>query len=129
MKFRFTVVAGTVMSLLFAAVTLVAHHSNAAQFDSTKRQTITGEITKVEWTNPHAFIHVSVKDASGKVITWQLEGFPPLTLLRTGWSQKDLKQGDKISVEGCIARDGSSIMLAREVTLVDGRKLYWGPAA
>lgn len=129
MKSRFAIVAGTVMSLLFAAVTLVAHHSNAAQFDSTKRQTIKGEVSKVEWTNPHAYIFVNVKDASGKVTTWELEGFPPNTLLRTGWSQKDLKQGDVISVEGAMARDGSSIMLAREVTLVDGRKLYWGPAA
>jgi hydrogenase maturation factor len=107
----------------------MAHHSNAAQFDSTKRQTIKGEITKVEWTNPHAYIHVAVKDAAGKVTNWQLEGFPPNTLLRTGWSQKDLKQGDVITVEGALARDGSAIMLAREVILVDGRKLYWGPAA
>ena len=129
MKLRFAVTAGTLMTLLFAAVTLVAHHSNAAQFDSTKRQTIKGEVSKVEWTNPHAYIFVTVKDASGKVTTWELEGFPPNTLLRTGWSQKDLKQGDVISVEGAMARDGSSIMLAREVTLVDGRKLYWGPAA
>jgi hypothetical protein len=128
MKYR-VVIAATLTALLFAAVTAVAHHSNAAQFDSTKRQTIKGEITKVEWTNPHAYIHVAVKDATGKVTTWQLEGFPPNTLLRTGWSQKDLKQGDVITVEGAMARDGSAIMLAREVILVDGRKLYWGPAA
>jgi len=129
MKSRFVVAAGIVATLFFAAVTLVAHHSNAAQFDSTKRLTIKGEVTKVEWTNPHAWIHMSVKDAQGKAVEWQLEGFPPNTLLRTGWSQKDLKQGDVISVEGATARDGSSIMLAREVTLADGRKLYWGPAS
>jgi hypothetical protein len=86
-----------------------------------------GEVTKIEWTNPHAYIYVSVKDAAGKAVTWSLEGFPPNTLLRTGWAQKDLKQGDVISFEGCVARDGSSIMLAREITLADGRKLYWGP--
>jgi len=126
MKSRF-VAAGTVLILLFAAATLVAHHSNAAQFDSTKRVTLKGEVTKVEWTNPHAYIYISVKDAAGKVVTYSLEGFPPNTLLRTGWSQKDLKQGDTISVEGCVARDGSPILLAREVTLADGQKKWWGP--
>ena len=127
MKSRF-VAAGTVLILLFAAATLVAHHSNAAQFDSTKRVTLKGEVTKVEWTNPHAYIYINVKDAAGKVVTYSLEGFPPNTLLRTGWSQKDLKQGDMITVEGCVARDGSPILLAREVTLADGMtKKWWGP--
>src|SRR6187549_399203 len=101
MKSRF--VAGTVLILLFTAATLFAHHSNAAQFDSTKRITLKGEVTKVEWTNPHAFIYVNVKDASGKLTVWSLEGFPPNTLLRTGWSQKDLKQGDEITFEACVA--------------------------
>jgi len=127
MKSKF-VAAGTAMILLFAAVTLVAHHSNAAQFDATKRVTIKGEVTKVEWTNPHAYIYVDVKDAAGKVVNYSLEGFPPNTLLRTGWSQKDLKQGDIISVEGCVSRDGSPNLLAREVTLADGvTKKWWGP--
>jgi len=126
MKSRF--VAGTVLILLFTAATLVAHHSNAAQFDSTKRITLKGEVTKVEWTNPHAYIYIAVKDTTGKVTTYSLEGFPPNTLLRTGWSQKDLKQGDMITVEGCVARDGSPILLAREVTLSDGMtKKWWGP--
>ena len=128
MKSRFVIAVGTVVILMtLLAATLAAHHSNAAQFDSTKRQTVKGEVTKVEWTNPHAYIYINVKDASGKVVNWSMEGFPPNTLLRTGWSQKDLKQGDVVSIEGCVARDGSSIMLAREVTLADGRKLYWGP--
>jgi len=113
--------------LLFATITLVAHHSNAAQFDAAKRITLKGEITKIEWTNPHAYVYVNVKDDAGKVVTWSLEGFPPNTLLRTGWSQKDMKQGDVISFEGCTARDGSSIMLAREITLSNGQKKYWGP--
>ena len=126
MKSRF-VVPGTALILLLAAATLVAHHSNAAQFDSTKRITLKGEVTKVEWTNPHAYIYINVKDEAGKVVNYSLEGFPPNTLLRTGWSQKDLKQGDTISVEGCVSRDGSPILLAREVTLADGQKKWWGP--
>jgi uncharacterized protein DUF6152 len=120
------VAAGVLATLLFA-VTLVAHHSNAAQFDSTKRVTMKGEVTKIEWTNPHAYIYVNVRDAAGKVVNYSLEGFPPNTLLRTGWSQKDLKQGDMISFEGCVSRDGSPNLLAREITLADGAKKWWGP--
>ena len=115
------------VALCLAVAPIWAHHSNAAQFDSANRTSLKGEITKIEWTNPHAYIFVGVKDAAGKVVTWGLEGFPPNTLLRTGWSQKDIKQGDTISFEGCVARNGDPIMLAREITLPDGRKLYWGP--
>ena len=125
MKSRFFAVIA--LAFLLFAVTVSAHHSNAAQFDSTKRVTMKGEVTKVEWTNPHAYIYVNVRDAAGKVTNYSLEGFPPNTLLRTGWSQKDLKQGDMITFEGCVARDGSPILLAREITLVDGQKKWWGP--
>jgi len=127
MKSNIRICAAVAALLLLAAITLVAHHSNAAQFDATKRVTLKGEVSKIEWTNPHAYIYVNVKDDSGKVVSWSLEGFPPNTLLRTGWSQKDLKQGDMITFEGCTARDGSSIMLAREITLSSGQKKYWGP--
>ena len=129
MKSRLSIAAAIGVTLMFAAVTLVAHHSNAAQFDATKRVTMKGEVAKVEWTNPHAYIYVNVKDAaSGKVTTYSLEGFPPNTLLRTGWLQKDLKQGDTITFEGCVARDGSPILFAREITLADGvTKKWWGP--
>ena len=127
MKHQLRVVTGIVILVLIAAGTVVAHHSNAAQFDSTKRITIKGEVSKVEWTNPHAYFYVTVKDAGGKSVTWSLEGFPPNTLLRTGWKTSYLKAGDIVSVEGSVARDGSNLMLGREVTLADGQKLYWGP--
>ena len=116
------------LAFLLFAVTISAHHSNAAQFDATKRVTLKGEVTKVEWTNPHAYIYVNVRDAAGKVVNYSLEGYPPNTLLRTGWSQKDLKQGDMITFEGCVSRDGSPNLLAREITLADGMtKKWWGP--
>lgn len=128
MKQNLHMVAGLAVIFLFAAGTVtLAHHSNAAQFDSTKRITIKGEVTKVEWTNPHAYFYVMVKDNNGKTVTWSLEGFPPNTLLRTGWKTSYLKAGDVVTVEGSVARDGSNLMLGREVTLADGQKLYWGP--
>ena len=123
-----TLLAGLLTAAFTLAVApLWGHHSNAAQYDATKRTTLKGEITKVDWMNPHSYFYLSVKDAAGKVTTWSMEGFPPNTLLRTGWKTSFMKVGETISVEGALARDGSSLMLAREVTLSDGQKLYWGP--
>jgi hypothetical protein len=123
-----TLFAGLVVVGLAVAISPVwAHHSNAAQYDATKRATLRGEITKVDWMNPHSYFYLAVKDASGKVTNWSMEGFPPNTLLRTGWKTSYMKVGETISVEGALARDGSNLMLAREVTLPDGQKLYWGP--
>jgi hypothetical protein len=91
---------------------------------------LTGVVTKVEWTNPHSFFYLDVKDASGKVTNWKLEGFPPNVLYRTGW-KKDvtIKQGDEITVTGWHARDGGDWGHSREVTLKDGKKLFFGPPA
>ena|SRR5688572_15221667 len=113
--------------LAVLAPAMLAHHSNAAQYDATKRITISGAITKIEWTNPHAYLYLNVKDESGKMQQWSLEGFPPNTLLRTGWKTDMIKVGDILTVEGATARDGSPLLLAREITLSDGKKLYWGP--
>lgn len=87
-------------------------------------------MTKVEWTNPHSFFYLDVKDASGKITNWKLEGFPPNVLYRTGW-KKDvtIKQGDEITVTGWHARDGGDWGHSREVTFKDGKKLFFGPPA
>ena len=126
---RLKLVAGVLAlaSMYFWAPAVVAHHSNAAMYDADKRIVIKGEVTKVQWTNPHSYLYLDVKDASGKVVNWALEGFPPNTLLRTGWKTTMIKTGDMLSVEGATARDGSNHLLAREVTLPDSKKLYWGP--
>jgi hypothetical protein len=117
----------TVVGVFLAAAPTRAHHSNAAMYDAEKRIVIKGEVTKVQWTNPHSYLYLDVKDASGKVVNWALEGFPPNTLLRTGWKTSMIKTGDVLSVEGATARDGSNHLLAREITLPDAKKLYWGP--
>ena len=119
--------AMAVAGVWLAAAPILAHHSNAAMYDADKRIVIKGEVTRVQWTNPHSYLYLDVKDASGKVVNWALEGFPPNTLLRTGWKTSMIKTGDVLSVEGATARDGTNHLLAREITLPDAKKLYWGP--
>jgi hypothetical protein len=110
--------------------TASAHHSFGVAFDATKTVTLTGVITKVQWTNPHTHVYVDVKDASGQVVNWTLEGYPPNVLERTGW-KKDvtIKVGDTITFFGWRARDGSPFAHLREATLADGKKLFFGPPA
>ena len=112
------------------ATILLAHHSFGAEYDSTKPVTLTGVITKVEWTNPHSYFFLDVKDAKGNVANWKLEGYPPSVLSRTGW-KKDvtMKTGDTVTVFGWHARDGTNWAHSREVTFADGKKLFFGPPA
>jgi hypothetical protein len=127
MTFKWLAAGVAAAGMLLAAAPMDAHHSNAAMYDAEKRIVLKGEVTKVQWTNPHSYLYLDVKDASGKVVNWALEGFPPNTLLRTGWKTSMIKTGDVLSVEGAVARDGSNHLLAREITLADAQKLYWGP--
>jgi len=115
------------VSMLWAAAPVVAHHSFAAEFDIDQPITLRGTLTKLEWVNPHGWLYIDVMTPDGKVVNWSLEGFPPNTLLRTGWKTSMIKAGDVLKVEGALARDGSNHLLAREVTLPDSQKLYWGP--
>ena len=113
--------------VLFAAAAR-AHHSFGAEYDANKPLTLTGVITRVEWTNPHSHFYLDVKDAAGKVVNWKYEGYNPAVLLRVGWKKDGmLKAGDTITVFGWQARDGGNWAHAREITLADGRKLFFGP--
>jgi len=100
---------------------LLAHHSFAAEFDASKAVRITGTLTKIEWTNPHSYFYVEVKDESGAVVKWSCEAGSPGALSRRGFKRGDLKLGDAIVVDGYRAKDGSNHMDARRVTLADGR--------
>ena len=106
-----------------------AHHSFQAEFDANRPITLKGTVSKVDWRNPHSYIFLEVKDASGKVVTWQCEGFPPNMLLRQGWTRDTLKAGDAVSISGYRAKDGSNVINSREVTFPDGTKRYGGPPA
>jgi len=109
-------------------IDLQAHHSFGAEYDANKPITLTGVVTKVEWTNPHTHFYLDVTDEKGKVTNWKWEGYNLAVLYRIGW-KKDLtiKPGDKITVSGWRARDGGNWAHSREVTLADGKKLFFGP--
>jgi hypothetical protein len=113
--------------LLSAALPLRAHHSFAAHFDATKPVTLTGAVTKVEWTNPHVWFYVDVRDDSGASANWAMEMGSPNALLRTGWTRNSMKVGDVVTVDGFRSRDGSTSAAAAVIVLVrTGQKLFAG---
>jgi hypothetical protein len=116
-----------VVGMLSSSVPVRAHHAFAAEYDSKTVLTLTGTISKVEWTNPHVYVHIDVKDAGGKSVSWALEGYPPNTLKRTGFAKATLVQGDQITVTAYKAKDGSNTGAGREVTFKDGSKKFLGP--
>jgi hypothetical protein len=122
MKIRaLAVLAGAVAAA--SAMPVLAHHSFAAEFDSTKPVNLTGVVTKVEWMNPHTYFYIDVKDPeSGKVTNWACEMGSPNGLTRQGWTRNTLRVGMVVTMEGTRAKDGTPKANARNV-LVDGKKL------
>lgn len=110
--------------LLLSTVPSFAHHSFAAEYDSKKPIKVTGTVTKMEWMNPHARFYVDVKGADGKVTNWNFELGAIPVLLKAGWRKTSLKEGDQVTVEGLMAKDGTNIGNARAVTLADGRRIF-----
>jgi hypothetical protein len=123
-KNRFTAVAAA--GLLAVGVPLAAHHAFEAEFDAKKRVVLRGSVTKLEWINPHAWIHMDVKGADGKPVNWDIELGPPNALLKRGWSKTSVPFGTEIVVEGYQAKDGANRANGRDVTLPNGTKLFAG---
>jgi len=111
-------------SLVMAGWPVVAHHSETAEYDSTKPVKVTGTITKVEWLNPHVWFYVAAKDATGQVTTWGFSNAPPGALMRRGIMKDVLKIGAEVTVEGVRARDGSNNASGRRVIYADGTNAF-----
>jgi len=112
------------MALCVAGGSASAHHSFSGEFDVDKPIKLQGTVTKVEWINPHAWIHIDVKKPDGSVESWAIEGGTPNTLFRRGITRDSVKAGMVINVDGYLARDGSNKANGRDLTLADGRKLF-----
>jgi len=116
----------TALGLVFAASPLSAHHAFTAEFDAQQPITLHGTVTKVEWTNPHAWINLDVKGDDGQVVAWRVEAGAPNALLRRGFTKNYLPPGAEIVVQGFKAKDGSNRANGSNVTTPDGKKLFLG---
>jgi len=117
-----------IAAMLIAAAPIAAHHNFTAEYDATAMVTLKGVVSKVEWSNPHIHIYVDVKDESGKVTTWDMEGAPPNTLTRNGFTQNIVNVGDTVTITGYRARNNSTRASRGEVTTPDGKKHNFGGA-
>jgi len=121
-KAIFTLIAASVL----AVMPVYGHHPFQAEFDWKKPTTLHGSVTKIEWAQPHALVTADAKDDAGVTGTWTVEMGSPTALPRYGWTQSLMKVGEKVSIDGWIAKDGSKRLNAKSVTLSNGRELFAG---
>lgn len=119
-------VVAAAIALAAAPAVVQAHHAFAAEFDAKKPVHFKGTVTKVEWVNPHVWIHIDVKNPDGTRQSWAIEGGTPNVLFRRGFTKESLTNGTEVEVDGYQAKDGSHRANGRDLTLADGRKLFLG---
>ena len=124
------VVVGVGLLLVLAAARVQAHHAFAAEFDANKPVKLKGTVTRLEWVNPHSWLHIDVKKPDGTVEQWMIEGGPPTSLLKRGFTKKSLEAGTEVAVEGFMSKDHACHPICRangrDITFADGRKLFMG---
>ena len=126
MKKLAVVTAGSGLLLVLAVAPLRAHHAFAAEFDASKPVTMKGTVTKMEWVNPHVWLHIDVKTPDGKVESWAFEAGTPNVLFRRGFTRQSLLPGTVVLVDGYRAKDGTRRANGRDITFEDGKKLFMG---
>ena len=133
MQRRLTLVGGVVgvcLLLALAGARVQAHHAFAAEFDANKPVKLKGTVTRLEWVNPHSWLHIDVKKPDGTVEQWMIEGGPPTSLLKRGFTKKSLEAGTEVAVEGFMSKDHACHPICRangrDITFTDGRKLFMG---
>lgn len=110
--------------LCWAAMPALAHHSFAAEFDASKEVTLKGTLTKLEWVNPHGWLHIDVKGPDGKVESWAVEAGGATALMRAGVRRTDFTLGVELTVQGYLAKNGTKTVAGREVKTADGRNFF-----
>ena len=118
--------AGICLAVLVLLAPLAAHHAFSSEFDAAKPVRLRGKITKMEWINPHAWMHIEVQTEAGETENWMIEAGPPGALVRRGWRKDSVKPGVEVLVEGYRAIDGTNKANGRDVTLPDGTRLFAG---
>jgi len=123
---RKRILLAAIATLILVPVSLWAHHAFAAEFDATKPVKLRGVVTKMDWINPHAWIHIDEKSPDGKIVKWDIEAAAPNSMLRRGFNQDSLKVGTEILVDGFQAKDGANRANGSSITYPDGKKLFIG---
>ena len=113
-------------ALMSVAIPVFGHHSFDAEFDRKKPVSLKGTVTKLEWMNPHVWVYLNVTDATGKTALWQCENGAPNMLKRAGWNRESIKEGDVITIDGSLAKDGSNTCNASTLVLANGTKVFAG---
>ena len=123
-----TITVAVLAASLFGAASIPAfsHHAFAAEFDGNKKLTLKGTTAKMEWINPHAWLHIDVKEADGSLTRWMVELGPPNSLIKRGWTKQSVPAGMEVVVVGYQAKDGAKRLNGRDVTLSNGKQLFAG---
>ena len=123
---RKSVVLLIAVAVLAVSAQSWAHHAFSAEFDANKPLKLRGNVTKMDWINPHAWLHIDVKRTDGKVVSWMIELGPPNALLKRGWTKTSVPIGIEVIVDGYQSKDGALRANGRDVTLPDGKKMFAG---